>query len=101
MDTRKLKCTRACQVPGFGIVKPEAVIALPAPEIDARIEACFVDAETGAAVTATRSHGLDDLTKEELQTRAEQLGISFGSRMTKAELISLIVRAEANVTERA
>lgn len=101
MDKRTLKCTRPCQVKGYGIVRKDAVIALDDAEIDDRIRSCFVDAETGSPVTATRSKGLDDMTKDELQFRAEQLGVQFGTRMTKAELIALIQTAEADITERA
>lgn len=101
MSKHTLKCVRACQVPGYGIVRKDAVIALDEDEIDDRIRSCFVDAETGTPVTARRSKGLEDMTKDELQFRAEQLGVQFGTRMAKAELINLIRTAEADITERA
>lgn len=98
--TKRLKCVRPCQVSGFGIVRRDAVIELPEKDIDERIGACFVDADSGAKVTARVSGGLASLAKEELAFRAERLGIPVGARTTKAELLAAIQSAEAEVQVR-
>lgn len=99
--TKRLKCVRACQVKGFGIVQRDAVIELDEREVDDRICGCFVDAESGAQVTTQASGGLASLTKEDLAFRAERLGLPVSSRTTKAELLTMIQSAEASVQQRA
>lgn len=99
-ETVRLICVRPCQVPGYGIVKQDAVIELPKGEVDDRIRACFKAAD-GETVTAKKSAGLEDLSKEALLQRAESLGLPVSSRTTKAELLTLIQAAENASVRRA
>lgn len=100
-ETVRLICVRPCQVPGFGIVRQDAVIELPQSEVDARIRACFKSADGDEAVTAKKSAGLEGLPKEALYQRAEALGLPVSSRTTKAELLTLIQAAENASVRRA
>lgn len=80
-------------IPGIGYVTRGDVFDLPDDKIDARIQRACVNADGSRITIEVRT--LESLTLADLKTKAQAMGVSFGPRTSKAQLIERIEEMEA------